>query len=66
MAGSSGLAMASAGLDPNAGSVNQMVPLDLHTTSFGELSALPSKLSSKTVIVPSCFVRVTRRVSAGR
>src|SRR5712692_8273914 len=50
---------------PNAGSVNQIEPSDLTTTSFGELSGLPSTPSNRlqiTVIVPSCSVRVTRRM----
>src|SRR3954447_22205501 len=47
---------------PNIGSVNQIEPSDLTTTSFGELSGLPStppKRLQITVIVPSCSVRVT-------
>ncbi len=47
---------------PYGGSVNQMEPSDRHTTSFGELSRLPSKLSAITVMLPSYSVRVTRRV----
>ena len=31
---------------PNGGSVNQIEPSDLHTTSLGELSGLPSKRSA--------------------
>ena len=46
---------------PNGGSVNQIEPSDFTTTSFGELSRLPWKRSSSTVIVPSYSVRVTRR-----
>src|SRR3984885_11979259 len=46
---------------PNGGSVNQIEPSDLTTTSFGELSRLPSKRLHRIVIVPSCSVRVTRR-----
>ena len=49
---------------PKGGSVNQIEPSDLTTTSFGELSGLPSTPSKRlqmTVIVPSCSVRVTRR-----
>src|SRR5580704_19281842 len=46
---------------PNGGSVNQIDPSDLTTTSFGELSGLPSNLLHRMVIVPSCSVRVTRR-----
>ncbi len=46
---------------PNGGSVNQIEPSDRTTTSFGELSGLPWKRSSRTVIVPSYSVRVTRR-----
>src|SRR5215510_2507319 len=48
---------------PNGGSVNQTEPSDLHTTSLGELSGLPSNLSAMTVIAPSYSVRVTRRES---
>src|SRR5262249_53772556 len=44
------------------GSENQIEPSDLTTTSFGELSGLPSNLSTRTVTVPSYSVRVTRRV----
>jgi hypothetical protein len=39
-----------------------MDPSDLTTTSFGELSGLPSNRSRITVRLPSCSVRVTRRV----
>src|SRR6185437_6197865 len=46
---------------PNGGSVNQIDPSDLTTTSFGELSGLPSNRLQRTVIVPSCSVRVTWR-----
>ena len=45
---------------PNGGSVNQTESSDLTTTSFGELSGLPSNLSISTVTVPSYSVRVTR------
>src|SRR5450755_4048598 len=47
---------------PNCGSVNQIEPSDFTTTSFGELSRLPSYLSAITVIEPSISVRVTQRV----
>ena len=47
---------------PNSGSVNQMESSDFTITSLGELSGLPSKLSASTVMLPSCSVRVTRRV----
>ena len=47
---------------PYAGSVNQIEPSDLTTTSFGLLSCLPSKRSATTLIDPSCSVRLTRRV----
>src|SRR5262249_42094066 len=46
---------------PNGGSVNQIEPSDLTTTSLGELSGLPSNLSRITVMVPSYSVRTTRR-----
>ena len=46
--------------------MNQIDPSDLQTTSFGELSGLPSKTSATTVIVPSCSVRVTRRASCSQ
>jgi hypothetical protein len=46
---------------PNGGSVNQIEPSDLHTTSFGELSRLPSWRSAMVVSVPSYSVRRTRR-----
>src|SRR5215204_3258585 len=46
---------------PNVGSVNQIEPSDVTTTSFGELSRLPSNRSASTVIEPSYSVRVTRR-----
>src|ERR1700733_4256983 len=46
---------------PNGGSVNQIDPSDLTTTSLGELSGFPSKRLQRTVIVPSGSVRVTRR-----
>src|SRR5215475_16202772 len=46
---------------PKGGSVNQTDPSDLTTTSFGELSGLPSTRLHRTVIVPSCSVRVTWR-----
>src|ERR1700721_2013136 len=46
---------------PKGGSVNQIDPSDLTTPSFGELSSLPLKRLQRTVIVPSCSVRVTRR-----
>ena len=42
--------------------MNQIEPSDLQTTSFGELSGLPSNLSATVVIVPSYSVRDTRRV----
>src|SRR5687767_7078194 len=48
---------------PNGGSVNQIEPSDLQTTSLGELSGLPSKLSAIVVMLPSYSVRVTRRAS---
>ncbi len=51
---------------PNGGSVNQIVSSDLTTTSFGELSGLPSNLSISTVMVPSYSVRVTRRASCSQ
>src|SRR5262245_3922933 len=38
---------------PNGGSVNQTDSSDFTTTSFGELSGLPSNLSISTVTVPS-------------
>src|SRR5579872_3482494 len=47
---------------PKRGSVNQIEPSDFTTTSFGELSRLPSKRSQITVMEPSYSVRVTRRV----
>src|ERR1051325_883105 len=49
---------------PKAGSVNHTEPSDFTTTSFGELSGLPSTPPNRlqiTVIVPSCSVRVTCR-----
>src|SRR5215210_702402 len=46
---------------PNGGSVNQIEPSVFTTTSFGELSRLPSNPSASTVIEPSYSVRVTRR-----
>jgi hypothetical protein len=46
--------------------VNQIDPSDLQTTSLGEFSALPSKRSATTVIVPSYSVRVTRRASCSQ
>ena len=51
---------------PNVGSVNQIEPSDFTTTSFGEFSVLPSKLSASTVIAPSYSVRVTRRPSCSQ
>src|SRR5215475_9546896 len=51
---------------PKGGSENQIEPSDLTTTSFGELSGLPSNLSISTVIVPSYSVRVTRRPSCSQ
>src|SRR5258707_759391 len=46
---------------PNGGSVNQTEPSDLTTTSFGELSGLPSNRLHKVVMVPSCSVRLIWR-----
>ena len=46
--------------------MNQIESSDLTTTSFGELSGLPSKRSSTTVMVPSYSVRVTRRLSCSQ
>ena len=46
--------------------MNQIEPSFRHTTSFGELRGLPSNRSAITVIVPSCSVRVTRRVSCSQ
>src|SRR5207244_28631 len=46
---------------PKIGSVNQMEPSDLTTTSLGELRRWPCQVSIKTVRVPSYSVRVTRR-----
>ena len=51
---------------PKGGSVNQIESSDLTTTSFGELSRLPSKRSRMTVIAPSYSVRVTRRPSCSQ
>src|SRR2546421_9129684 len=51
---------------PKGGSVNQIEPSDLQTTSLGALSGLPSNLSAITVIDPSYSVRVTRRVSCSQ
>src|SRR5258706_10895888 len=51
---------------PKGGSVNQIEPSDLQTTSLGALSGLPSNLSAITVIEPSYSVRVTRRVSCSQ
>src|SRR5437016_2452318 len=51
---------------PKGGSVNQIESSDLTTTSFGELSFLPSNSSSTTVMLPSCPVRVTRRESCSQ
>src|SRR6476660_373982 len=48
---------------PKGGSVNQMLPSDRHTTSFGELRGLPSKRSARTVTAPSYSVRVSLRRS---
>src|SRR5260370_26190194 len=48
------------------GSVNQIESSDLTTTSFGELSGLPSKRSRMTVMLPSYSVRVTRRASCSQ
>src|SRR5215469_2238963 len=45
---------------PNSGSVNQIEPSDLTTTSLGELRRLPSKLSRMVVRLPSGSVRLTR------
>src|SRR6266849_4213434 len=45
---------------PKGGSVNQIEPSDVTTTSLGELSRLPAKPSHSTVSVPSGSVRVTR------
>ena len=42
---------------PNTGSVNQIVPSDFTTTSFGELSRLPSKRSTRIRTEPSGSVR---------
>ena len=42
---------------PNTGSVNQIEPSDFTTTSLGEFSRLPSKLSISVVIEPSYSVR---------
>ena len=46
--------------------MNQIEPSDLTTTSFGELSRLPSNRSRMTVIEPSYSVRVTRRPSCSQ
>ena len=46
--------------------MNQIESSDFTTTSFGELSGLPSNLSISTVMVPSYSVRVTRRVSCSQ
>ena len=46
--------------------MNQIESSDFTTTSFGELSRLPSKRSISTVMVPSYSVRVTRRVSCSQ
>ena len=51
---------------PKGGSVNQMLSSDFTTTSFGELSLLPSNRSISTVIVPSYSVRMTRRASCSQ
>src|SRR5580704_13618299 len=51
---------------PNGGSENQIESSDLTTTSFGELSGLPSNLSISTVIEPSYSVRVTRLASCSQ
>src|ERR1700752_3953055 len=51
---------------PNGGSVNQIEPSDLQTTSFGELSGLPWYLSAITVVLPSYSVRVTCRESCSQ
>src|SRR5712664_4732053 len=51
---------------PKGGSVNQIESSDLTTTSFGELSFLPSKRSRMTVMLPSYSVRVTRRASCSQ
>ena len=41
--------------------MNQIEPSDFTTTSFGELSGLPSNLSATVVMVPSYSVREIRR-----
>jgi hypothetical protein len=41
--------------------VNQTVPSDFTTTSFGEFSRLPSKLSASTLRDPSCSIRLMQR-----
>ena len=51
---------------PNVGSLNHTELSDLQTTSFGELSRLPSNRSINTVIDPSYSVRVMRRVSCSQ
>ena len=43
---------------PNVGSVNQIEPSDLTTTSLGELRRLPSKLSTSVVMEPSYSMRI--------
>src|SRR5436190_17495453 len=47
---------------PKGGSVNQIDPSDFTTMSLGEFRGFPSKLSHRTVMLPSYSVRVTRRV----
>ena len=46
--------------------MNQIESSDFTTTSFGELSGLPSKRSRTTVMLPSYSVRVTRRLSCSQ
>src|SRR6266851_5442336 len=51
---------------PKGGSENQIESSDFTTTSLGELSGLPSKRPSTTVMLPSYSVRVTRRESCSQ
>ena len=46
---------------PKVGSVNQIEPSDLTTTSLGEFRRLPSNESISVVMEPSYSVRMTLR-----
>ncbi|MCY1237667.1 hypothetical protein D9M72_503750 [compost metagenome] len=42
--------------------MNQIDPSERTTTSFGELSRLPFQRSAMVTMLPSCSVRLTRRL----